>query len=118
MINQVLLAGRLGANPRVRQDGSGAVMELELEVERPPREASPGGRCTIGVRVSGSARQGAAWEKYLTGGRSVLVLGHLQLVDGALSVIGERLDFMEDRLVSSTLEGLARSAGRRAAAVA
>lgn len=119
MINQVLLAGRLSADPRIQQGTNGAVMELELEVERPAREFSAGARCTVGVRATGSARQGAAWEKYLSRGRSVLVHGFLQATNGVLSIAGDRVEFLEDKLISSALEGLAGKAlGRRPAAVA
>lgn len=119
MINQVLLAGRLGADPHIQQGASGAVMELQLEVERPPREYSPGGRCTVAVRATtGSSKLAAAWGKYLSKGSSVIVHGFLQATQGALSVVGDRVEFIEDRLVSSSLEGLGKLPGRRAVAVA
>lgn len=117
VINQVLLGGRISSEPRIQQGTAGAVMELELELERPPREWSPGGRCTVGVRATtGSTRLGEAWEKYLSKGRAVLVHGYLQAKDGALSVVGERVEFLESGLVSSSLEGLMKSPGRRVVA--
>lgn len=118
MINQVLLAGRLGSAPRIQQGPTQAVLELELEVDRPAREWSPGGRCTVGVRATGSARLGAAWEKYLEKGKAVLVQGYLHVIDGALAVMGERVEFLEAGLVSTGLEGLVKPPGRRPVAVA
>lgn len=118
MINQVLLAGRVATEPRIQAGDDGAVMDLELEVERTAREFNPGGRCTVGVRARGSQRQGAAWGKYVSKGRDVLVHGYLQASGGALTVVGERVEFLEGGLVASALEGLARPPARRATSAA
>lgn len=118
MVNQVMLVGRLSEDPRVR--GSG--LELVLELERAPREYSPGGRCSVQVRASVSERQREAMMKYLSKGRAVLVHGYLAAFEQGLGVFGDRVEFVEDGLVSRAMDARAWPAGSRsqpaAAAVA
>lgn len=111
MINQVMLVGRLSEDPRVRGGG----VELALDLERAPREYSPGGQCSVQVRASGSERQRDAMMKYLSKGRAVLVHGYLAAFEHGLGVLGDRVEFVEDGLISRALGARPAPAGARPA---
>lgn len=99
MINQVMLVGRLTENPRVR----GSAVELALDVERAPRDYSPGGKCSVQVRAAVSERRRDVLMQYLSKGNDVMVHGYLTAFEHGLGVLGDRVDFVGFDLVSHSL---------------
>ncbi|MBX3467066.1 MAG: single-stranded DNA-binding protein [Planctomycetes bacterium] len=111
MINQVLVAGRLAADPRIHEGPGAPWVELELDVERPPRDWSPSQTEQSRVRVSAFGERNVSnLTRYLRQGRSVLVHGFLRAGEGGLRVVAERCEFMEDGLVARIPEGIRRVA--------
>lgn len=111
MINQVLVAGRLAADPRIHEGPGGPWVELELDVERPPRDGSPSRSEQSRVRVNAFGERNVSnLTRFLRQGRSVLVHGFLRAEDGGLRVVAERWEFMEDGLVVRAPAGARRVA--------
>ncbi|MCO5172172.1 MAG: single-stranded DNA-binding protein [Planctomycetes bacterium] len=112
VINQVLVAGLLAEDPRVVEGAGGPCVELELLLERPPREWGPAQTERTRVRVSafGDGRI-ATLTRYLRKGRALLVHGFLRArgADG-LQVVLERFEFMEDGLVARSPDEVRRVA--------
>jgi single-strand DNA-binding protein len=79
-LNKVILAGRLGRDPDVRDAGTTRIAEFSIAMDRPAPSKDGGDRekLTTWVTIKAFAKQAEFAERWLKKGSAVLVDGELQ----------------------------------------
>ena len=79
-LNKVILAGRLGRDPEVRDAGTTRIAEFSIAMDRPAPSKDGGERekLTTWVTIKAFAKQSEFAERWLKKGSAVLVDGELQ----------------------------------------